>query len=70
MKSLLCECACVVLIKTHSYLLVLGDLQLGGEGDLGPVQQTSKHLPGLGTVSVDRLLANDDKVRLLPLLDC
>lgn len=60
-------CAQVDMRRQHTHLLVLGDLQLGGEGDLRPVQQAREHLSGLGAVSVDGLLANNDKVGLLPL---
>ncbi len=52
-------------VSKFADLLVGRDFQLGSKGDLGPVQQTSKHLASLSTVSVNGLLSDEHKVRLL-----
>src|SRR5207248_11005880 len=48
-------------------LLVAGQLELGGEGSLRPLHQLGEHLPDAVRVVVDRLLAQEDEVRLLAL---
>ena len=59
--------AAVHLTRHHGAAAV--DLQLGGEGALRPAEQRREHLSGLIAVVVDRLLAEDDEVRLFRLDD-
>ena len=47
--------------------LVTGELELRGERGLRTIPQRREHLPGLAVVVIDRLLAEDDQQRLLPL---
>ena len=49
---------------------VPGDIDLGGEGRLRPIEQRGQHLPRLVRVVVDRLLAEDDEPRLLLIHQC
>ena len=44
--------------------LAVADLDLRGEGRLGPAEQRRQHLAGLVAVVVDRLLADDDQAGL------